>query len=1090
MRNRFALVTLVVFASIAVLTAAPELPARASFAEPSLSPDGTEIAFVSGGDIWTVPARGGVARLLVSHPATESRPLYSPDGKFLAFVSTRTGNGDVYVLELASGDVRRLTFDDASEQLDAWSRDSRWIYFSSSSHDIASMNDIFRVNVAGGTPMEVTADRYDSEFMAAPSPDGSALAFVAHGFGASQWWRHGRSHLDESELWLRREPSGTYQRLAPAEAKQLWPMWSPDGRTLYFMSDRSGQENIWKMAIGGQATQVTRFTGGRVLWPALAANGKTMVFERNFGIWKLDLASGTAAEVTIELRGAPAGVEPEHRRLTSDFEDLAVSPDGRKLAFVAHGEIFAASAKDGGDAIRVTDTLAREAQIAWAPDNRRIVYVSDRGGHQHIYTYDFGAEQESAVTSGMSDEGAPKYSPDGRLIAFRRGLDQLVVYAVATKTEKVVAAGRFNQPESEGGTFAWSPDSRWLAFLEYGPRGFRNVKLVPAAGGEARTVSFIANTFSNGVSFGTDGKYVLFNTAQRTEEGQVARVELVPRTPKFREDQFRELFKEERQPSVTPQQKPEDKKETPENGGVPAQPSAEEGRRPARREPPPKTEVVVEGIRERLTLVPVGLDVASHVISPDGKWLGLIARSGGRTNVYAYSIDELAKEPPVAKQLTATAGRKSDLQFSPDSKELFYLEGGQIGHVTLDRPAPQRLAVTAEMDVDFNREKNEAFDEAWRALRDNYWDASMNRLDWQRVHDEWAPRIQAVRTGDEMRRLLNLMIGELNSSHMGASGPTGERRSSTGHLGLRFDRLAYEEGGKFRITEVIGLGPADIAGIKPGETLTSIDGVQLGNGTNLNELLDYKIDRKISVGVQSTQGEARTVTLKPVRGTTEKGLLYRDWVKRNREYVSRISGGKLGYVHMLDMSANSLNQLILDLDSENVSRQGVVVDVRNNNGGFVNAYALDVLARRGYMTMQPRVFHQPVPARVLLGQRSLELPTILVTNQHSLSDAEDFTEGYRSLGLGKVVGEPTAGWIVYTGSYELIDGSSIRMPGTRIRGHDGKDMEMNPRAVDVPVERPVGESYKAVDSQLDVAVRELLKQIEGKSGPEMKAAGR
>ena len=409
--------------------------------------------------------------------------------------------------------------------------------------------------------------------------------------------------------------------------------------------------------------------------------------------------------------------------------------------------------------------------------------------------------------------------------------------------------------------------------------------------------------------------------------------------------------------------------------------------------------------------------------------------------------------------------------------------------MAIEQPAPKPIAVTAEMDVDFSAEKNEAFDEGWRALRDNFWDARMNGLNWQAVHDEYAPRIAAARNSDEMRRLINLMIGELNSSHMGTSGPPAERITSTGRLGLRFDRAAYEGDGKFRVSEVIGLSPASIAGIKAGETLTSIDGVALDRQSNLDQLLDYKIDRRITVSVADAAGAARTVTLKPTRLTTEKGLLYRDWVNRNRAYVEKASGGKLGYVHMLDMGEGSLRQLFLDLDTDNVGRKGVIIDVRNNNGGFVNAYAIDVLARRGYMTMTPRNFGQPVPARSMLGQRSLELPTLLVTNQHSLSDAEDFTEGYRSLHLGKVVGEPTAGWIVYTGGVQLIDGTNLRMPGTRIRAHDGTDMEMHPRPVDIEVQRAVGESYKGIDTQLDVAVRELLKQVESSATPPARAAG-
>jgi tricorn protease len=257
----------------------------------------------------------------------------------------------------------------------------------------------------------------------------------------------------------------------------------------------------------------------------------------------------------------------------------------------------------------------------------------------------------------------------------------------------------------------------------------------------------------------------------------------------------------------------------------------------------------------------------------------------------------------------------------------------------------------------------------------------------------------------------------------------------------------------------------------------AVDGIQITGETNLDALLENKIGKRVVLSVSSAANGAnpREITVRPVNTATEKGLLYKQWAQQQRDYVAKVSGGRLGYVHMFDMGQGSLDQLYLDMDAENHSREGVVIDVRNNNGGFVNAYALDVLSRKGYLTMTVRGLPAS-PARVQLGQRALDAPTILVTNQHSLSDAEDFTEGYRTLGLGKVVGEPTAGWIIYTSSATLIDGSTIRLPFIKITDNRGKDMELAPRPVDIPVSNTLGEKGK--DAQLDVAVQELLKELD------------
>lgn len=1057
--------SVVVDAAQAPQAAAAAVDPKPYFTEPAISPDRNEIAFSSGGDIWAVPTAGGDARLLVSHPANESHPEYSPDGRTLAFVSDRTGGGDIYLLTLATGDLRRLTFDDGNELLDGWSRDGRWLYFSSSAREIAG-NDIYRVSASGGMPMAVSADRFTNEFGAAPSPDGQSIAFSARGNGPGQWWRNGHSHLDESEIWIMRGLSTTaYEKVVDRGAKSYWPMWSGDGNSLFFMSDRSGSENIWTKPLRGEPKQVTAFRAGRVLWPGISADGRTIVFERNFGIWTLDVASGRAAEVPIRRRGASTSPVSEHLTLTNGFSDLALSPDGRKVVFVARGEIFAASAREGGLAARVTRSLAREAQIDWAPDSKRIVYVSERDAVNHLFMYDFTTSTETQLTSGPTPDEAPRFSPNGLMLTFVRDDKSLMVMDLATKQERVVASGFISAAPRN---LAWSSDSKWIAYLGLSTRSFRNAYIVPAAGGESRAVTAIPNANTNTLSWSPDGTFLVFNTSQRTEDTEVVRVDLVPRSPKFAEDVFRDLFKEE--PA----------REGRAGGAATTKPEAK------------PVEIDFDEIRRRVSNLTLGTNYTAQGISPDGRWL----LANGDGNLYVYPLDAPAGGgggrggggggTGQSRQLTTSPGGKSNAQFTADSREVFYLEGGRINVVGVESRQSRAVNVTAELSVDFSQEKMEVFRQAWTYMRDGFYDDKFHGADWSEVQAVFKPVVAGVRTSDELRRVLNLMLGELNASHLGASGGTGftGQPSNNGRLGVMFDRGEYESAGRLKITSVVPLGPAAISKqIKPGDFILSVNGVPVGGTTtrfNLDEQLMQQVGKRIEVRVSANAdgSDARTVVLAPISAGAERTLLYRDWVEMNRKYVDTVSGGKLGYVHIRDMSEGALRQLALDLDADNRAKVGVVVDVRHNNGGFVNVYAIDVLARRGYLTMTPRGLPAS-PARTSLGQRSLELPTILVTNQHSLSDAEDFTEGYRQLKLGKVVGEPTSGWIIFTGSATLIDGTSIRMPGTRITDNNGTTMELNPRQVDVPVTRPIGETYLGKDSQLDTAVRELLKQIGG-----------
>ena len=1057
-----------------------------SLAEPSLSPDGSQIAFASGGDIWTAPASGGQARLLVTDPATESRPLWSPDGTRLAFVSTRSGTANLYIMSLTTGAVTRLTYSDASDALDGWSRDGQWIYFTSGVNDVQRQGDIFRVRASGGVPLEVSSERYLNEFQSAPSPDGKSIALMAKGGSNGQWWRHGSAHIDQSELWLKPIMAGApYRLLVPSGARHAWPMWRPDGQALWYMSDEDGHENLWKLTLGGKPEQVTRFTSGRLLWPTVGYDGKAIVFERNFAIWSMDTATGQARQVPITLQGAPAAAG-ERRLSVTDFDGLALSPDGKKVAVIAHGDLFATTAKDGGAAQRVTRTTGIERDPVWTPNSKQLLYVSERDLAANVYAWDFATGAERALTTGAARSTVPAPSPDGKMIAYvRDGRElRLITLGDGGGVVKDVSLWSGALDGFEDGVPVWSPDSRWIVFTVSDRKGFGNLWVIPSAGGDARQISFLANGQTGGkVVWSPDGKFILTDTGQRSEDAKLLRIDLLPNTPKYREDAFRDLFK----PATTPDS-PSPTPDSPSSDSAtppPAEPAspataapgkpATAAAKPAKK--PDPVRIVFEGIRERASFLPLGMDVGEPTISPDGKTLLFAARQAGAVNYYTYNLEELPKEPPFPVQLTSSRKPKGAAVFTPDSKSVFYLEGGGVVSTPIEAPKPKPLAINADLDVDFDTEKMVVFNQAWGILDRGFYDPKFHGKDWKALREAWTPYIAGTRTPDELRRDINLLIGELDASHSGIRGPdTGPPPGRIGDLGLRYDREAYEAGKGLVIREVITLGPAFIEGsIKPGETLVAVNGERLTPGVSLDRILRGQAGKRVvlTIGAAGDAAKTREAVVRPVSPATASGLLYRQWVNDRRAYVERISGGKLGYVHIADMSDASLAQLYIDLDAQNQGREGVVIDIRNNNGGYINGYALDIFARRNYLMMTARD-RFPVPSRQNLGQRALGLPTVLVTNESSLSDAEDFTEGYRALGVGKVVGKPTAGWIIFTGSRGLIDGSSVRLPFIRIDDLSGQNMEGAPRPVDIDVDRPLGETGAGMDAQLQAAVRVLL----------------
>ncbi len=911
--------------------------------------------------------------------------------------------------------------------------------------------------------MPVTASRYVNEFFAAPSPDGKTLAFSARGVASHQWWRNGHSHLDESELWLMEiDGKDSYKQITERGAKHLWPMWHPDGQSLYFISDREGAENLYVRSHEGKIQQLTQFRSGRCLWPNISANGKTIVFERDFQIWVYDIASGKTYRPDISCRGSATDTELRHVQLTSGFKNATLSPDRKKMAFTIRGKIFVAPVQEESNAKNITGS-GIASDITWDSSSNILLYSCNKEGTTHIYEYNFLTQQETKITEGTADYEAPRISPDGRMLSFIKDGTELIVMNRVSKSRYTIAKGYIGRPPfSSINGYSWSPDSKWIAYAAYGKKAFRNIYITEVANGQSREVSFLANSFSDNVTWSKDGKFILFNTGQRTENGAIARIDLVPRIPQFTEKQFQDLFA-----APPPPEHIDEKKKN--NAST-----SKSKKKPATGKE--SIQIKWEDIKQRIQLLPIGADIASHTISPDGNTLALVASVAEQQNIFIYSLDEKATEPAVLKQITSSAFPKTNIQFTEDGKDIYFTGQGKIFSVNVESQQVKPLAATAEMDIDFNKDKHALFELTWDILNKGFYDTGFHGADWNAIKAQYEPVAGGARNIEDLRRTLSLMVGELNASHLGIGGTA--QQFNTGRIGLLYDRVTYEEIGKLKITEVISSGPADIAGnINVGEYLLTIDDIPVDKSTNIDALLMNKGGKMVTLGISAAADDRnlKKIAVRPVSYAAEKGLLYKQWVNQRREYVNRISNNRLGYVHMFDMTQESLDRFYLDIDAENHAKEGVVVDIRNNNGGFVNAYALDVLSRKGYMTMTVRGLPS-APARVQLGQRSLEAPTILITNQHSLSDAEDFSEGYRKMQLGKIVGEPTGGWIIYTGNLTLFDGTVVRLPFIKITDSKGEDMELNPRPVDIEVSNPLGQPDK--DNQLDTAVTELLKEID------------
>ncbi len=1085
---------------------------RPYFRTPSVSPLGDRIAFVYAGDIWLVAATGGRAERLTAHPANHSAPRWSPDGAALAYTSNRAGQGDVYVLPLDGGEVRRLTFHESLNSAECWSPDGTAIYFSSPRERQGTA--IYRVATTGGTPVRWVAQPYERLGAATVSPCGRWLAFSLM---RDPWWRRGPNPYGGAEVWLVSNEPGAddFRRLSDAPGLNCYPLWTPDGQALYFVSDRDGCENLWIMARdGGNAERVTSFTDGRLFWPSISADGAIIAFERDFSIWTFDVAAGEAAPLPIAVRQDVKQTPVRVQTYTRDLSELALSPDGKKIAFVVRGKVFADFAdkesereQRQGLAFRISQTPFRDGEISWTPDSRSLVYVSDRHGDEEVYRYDFVTRAEQRLTDVPGRKSAPCSSPDGRWLAYARGDDEIRLIDVASGADRPFVRARF----LFGASFAWSPDSCWLAFCAQDERFFSNLYVQHIDEQRPHQISFLSNLQAAGPIWAPNGSFILFTTGQYRAESQIARIDLRPQPPVFREAEFDRLFEprngEARSgrgemrtgamaragslsveadrdpvfplPAIEPDEPPDVAPVRIDDEPLPARSALATT----------SVTIVFSGIERRLRLLtPLQMDATALCISPDSRDLICSALVAGRQNLWSLPLDEPRAELG-PRQLTSTTGAKSHASFAPDGKSVYFLDGGTVAVRKFPRGEQAALPVTAEVMIDFAEEKRQIFEECWRLLRDYFYDPTFRGLDWPTVRQHYAPLVAGAQTVSELYLILNLMAGELRTSHLGAYAG-GSSTGQDGYTGLIFDPVEYMRSGTLRVARVVPDSPAALAGngaIQPGDRVLALNGTAPGREVSLDALLQRTAGRRVTLRVAGADGEPRDVELRPVSADQYEWLCYRAWVLENEELVHRISGGRLGYVHVRKMSYDAYQQFLADLDVETHSKAGVVVDVRFNSGGHTATFILDVLARRSVLTSAFRD-RSAADSSHIFGNRVLNKPTVLVTNELSLSNTETFSEAYRRQGLGAVVGRPTGGAVIGTFNRRLIDGSYFRLPQLRVTTPEGEELEGYGRPVDIDVRLGLGEWMRGRDAQLEAAVRVLLATIDGASKAQQNGA--
>src|ERR1041385_7882310 len=950
------------------------------------------------------------------------------------------------------------------------------------------MGLLYVVSVSGGMPWRAGPDMGNA---ASYSPDGNKIAYNPKG---QVYWRKYYRGAYATDVWIEDVSTKKFSQLTDFDGLDSWPMWSRDGN-IYFVSDRDGGglTNIWRESdSGGKAEKITSFKSGDVRFPSISADGKTVVFEHDFGIWKLDTGSKKVTPIKLDIDAETEENDSEMRPFASEADDYDLAPNARRVVVSVHGEIFTVPVEEG-DIKQITDSSARDRGVAYSPDGKWIAYISDASGREELYvTGTDGAGQAQKLTDIDALKFGYNWSPDSKEIAFTSSDNKLRKVNVGTKAVTALDSSR---------------DGKWLTYAKADVSRTTDIYVLASSGTEIEPHKITFDSYDDrSPRFSPDGRKVFFIRSESTGGGggfgnasiQIYSVglEKLDRDP---DDP------EERAEAEAPQFNQGE-----EGAGPP--------RRPAGPRPPHETKMDWAGMKRRTRQVTrMPFPISTFNVTPDSRTLVFVTSEPAATAQIPviYSIQEdgrrltriIAGGPPQGDAEGGGGGGfgggLGDLSISRDGRTLFFRErdgiysvglagatgaAGAAGANTGRGPASGSGSEAVRRRINFNvrvrinrpAEWAEMFGDAWRTMKYRFYDPAMHGMDWDAAIATYEPLVKDVGDRQELLNIINEMIGELNASHTGAAPPPrgfGGGGVATGNLGV--DLEPDKTAGRYRVAYIYEDGPADKDWVKVnvGDYLIAIGGKEVKAGDEFWQLLNDRLNRKVEVtfNKQPSADGAWKTRIETVNANAYSTLRYERWVKERRQKVDEMSGGRIAYVHIRAMDQPSLRKFEKEI-REFRNKEALIIDQRWNGGGNIEQELLAILVQREYQIWQPRGVE--ASGRPFAGYFG---PKVVLQNWRSASNAEMFPAGFKALGLGKTIGTPTMGAVIGTGSYSLIDASTVRTPGVGVYLADAKRTNMENYGVqpDIRIDNLPEDNLAGRDRQLETAVDELMKQIGG-----------
>lgn len=1057
-----------------------------------ISPDGSRIAFCYKGDVWTVPAAGGMATRLTSGPSYEANPVWSPDGRSIAFATDRNGNMDVYIVDAAGGAPRRLTYNSAAEIPEAFTPDGTQVLFSAAIQDPAAsalfpsgrMTELYAVPAEGGATTRVLATpaRYVSW-----EPGGESFLYQdVKGF-EDEWRKHHTSGVTR-DIWRYDTRTGTHTNLTARRGEDTNP--AAGNGNFYFLSERAGgSSNVHRMAPDGSVVPVTSFATHPVRFLSRGADG-TLCFTYDGEIYTM--REGTEpSKVAISLIDESL---PDVEKLAASrgASEAAPSPDGEMMALVYRGNVFVTSVEYPTTA-QVTDTPEAESDVQWSPDGKTLVYTSERNGRSNIYTATMSrADAEGNFANATSfdekalfpDDGhertAPAFSPDGKQLAFVLDRTSLAVRDMATGAVRVIADGT-THPQRDGGfNYRWSPDSRWIALDITARRHepYSDVAIVNVADG---TMTNLTNSgyFDETMRWVLDGNAILFGSERygmrnHASWGSQYDVMLVFLN---RDAYDRFTLSEEDYKLRKELDKSAKKSDTPDSADKKAKKGkdAKEDKDDTDKVKPINVEL--DGIDKRVVrLTPLSADLIDAILTADGETLYFTTRADDGAMLWKMVLREGADDAGSMEMLRKISGG-GHFDATPDFSKMF-LTGASLRKFDPKSAKATPISYNARMRLDHDAERNYMFDYVAREEAERFYTADMHGVDWPAMTEAYRKFMPHIANNYDFAELLSEWLGELNVSHTGGrySAPGSSQADRTASLGLLYD-YSYAGPG-LRVEEIVAGGPFDKAAsqMAPGSVIESINGKALSHDTDYSELLADIAGRKTLVTFRTPAGNAVEEVVLPISAGAFSALLYDRWVDARRAEVDSLSGGRLGYVHIQSMDDDSFRRVYSDLLGRFNDREGVVVDIRWNGGGRLHEDIEVLLSGEKYLTQEIRG-----TATCDMPSRRWNKPSIMLMSEACYSNAHGTPWVYKHRGIGRLVGAPVAGTMTSVNWVRMQDPSMIfGIPVIGYRLADGSVLENQELEPDVLVFNTPEGIAAGRDDQLRRAVQELLNELDSK----------